>query len=222
MAKSSDPTFDVPNAAMFSAIELNIGILCACLPTLRPLLSAMLPSYFPTAAPYRNVETQDVERTKHQRYPTASSFTYAPGTAKRSYHSRTGSSSTRTNSPRYGHSRVGSKGSSRSYLGTDSELEVIRAPQASFVGTGRPKLVPVRSTPKASAHTDHQVHPLRMSPFQPVIPRLPRLPERMSTFSPIEPVFRSPRQSRHQRQPSRTPVSHKPLPITPFPVMHGL
>jgi hypothetical protein len=222
IANSLDPTFDVPNAAMFSAIELNIGILCACLPTLRPLLSAMLPSYFPTTAPYTNVETQDVERNKHIRYPTASTFTYAPGTPKRSYHSRSGSSGSRAYSPRDGHSRTGSKGSSRSNLGTESELGVLHKPQASFMGNGRRINEPAWNSSRVSAHPDHELHPLRMSPFHPVIPRLPRLPEHTAAFSPIEPVFRSPRQSRHQKRPSRTPVFHKPLPITPFPIIPGL
>ncbi|KAF2689161.1 hypothetical protein K458DRAFT_291797 [Lentithecium fluviatile CBS 122367] len=214
IANSPDPTYDNPNAAMFSAIEVNIGILCACLPSLRPLLSAMLPSYFRSTAPYMNVETRDEERPKHTRYPTVSSVTFVPGMAKRSYHSRTGSNSSQAYTPRYGHSRTGSQGSSRSNLGIENELDVLSS-------SGRGSNGPVRNSPRVSAHPGHQLHPLRMSPFSPVIPRLPRLPEHIAAFGPLSPAFRSSRHSRHQRRASRTPVFQKPLPITPFPIMPG-
>ncbi|KAL4759500.1 uncharacterized protein BDW70DRAFT_161601 [Aspergillus foveolatus] len=43
IADSSDPTYDNVGAATWSAVECNVGIVCACLPTLRPLLSRMIP-----------------------------------------------------------------------------------------------------------------------------------------------------------------------------------
>ncbi|ORY11593.1 hypothetical protein BCR34DRAFT_447226, partial [Clohesyomyces aquaticus] len=46
ISNSKDPTFDNPPAATFSAVETNVGIVTACLPSLRPLLAHMLPSYF--------------------------------------------------------------------------------------------------------------------------------------------------------------------------------
>ncbi|KAF2110268.1 hypothetical protein BDV96DRAFT_464079, partial [Lophiotrema nucula] len=36
---SSDPTFDNAPTATFSVVEINVAIICACLPTLRPLLA---------------------------------------------------------------------------------------------------------------------------------------------------------------------------------------
>ncbi|KAL4886330.1 hypothetical protein BJY04DRAFT_213857 [Aspergillus karnatakaensis] len=43
IADSSDPTYDNIGAATWSAIECNTGIICACLPTLRPLISRIIP-----------------------------------------------------------------------------------------------------------------------------------------------------------------------------------
>ncbi|KAL4996310.1 hypothetical protein BDV10DRAFT_187258 [Aspergillus recurvatus] len=43
IADSSDPTYDNVGAATWSAVECNVGIICACLPTLRPLISRMIP-----------------------------------------------------------------------------------------------------------------------------------------------------------------------------------
>ncbi|RJE26704.1 integral membrane protein [Aspergillus sclerotialis] len=43
IADSNDPTYDNVGAALWSAIECNVGIICACLPTLRPLVSRIFP-----------------------------------------------------------------------------------------------------------------------------------------------------------------------------------
>ncbi|KAL4991621.1 hypothetical protein BDW68DRAFT_198392 [Aspergillus falconensis] len=43
IADSSDPTYDNVGAATWSAVECNVGIICACLPTLRPLVSRLIP-----------------------------------------------------------------------------------------------------------------------------------------------------------------------------------
>ncbi|PYI22949.1 hypothetical protein BO86DRAFT_396732 [Aspergillus japonicus CBS 114.51] len=48
IADSSDPTYDNVGAASWSAIECNTGIICACLPTLRPLVSRILPHLLST------------------------------------------------------------------------------------------------------------------------------------------------------------------------------
>ncbi|CAI6319376.1 unnamed protein product [Periconia digitata] len=37
ISNSDDPTFDNPPAATWSAVEMSVGIVCACLPCLRPL-----------------------------------------------------------------------------------------------------------------------------------------------------------------------------------------
>ncbi|KAL5355418.1 integral membrane protein [Aspergillus floccosus] len=48
IADSTDPTFDNVDAAYWSAIECNTGIICACLPTLRPLVSRVVPHLLST------------------------------------------------------------------------------------------------------------------------------------------------------------------------------
>ncbi|KAE8351747.1 integral membrane protein [Aspergillus coremiiformis] len=48
IADSTDPTFDNVGAATWSAVECNVGIICACLPTLRPLVSRIVPHLLST------------------------------------------------------------------------------------------------------------------------------------------------------------------------------
>lgn len=62
ISNSSDQTYDNPPAATWSSVETNVGIICACLPLLRPLLA----KYFPRAFPSRH-------RSQYSRpnYPAA-------------------------------------------------------------------------------------------------------------------------------------------------------
>lgn len=48
ISNSSDQTYDNPPAATWSSVETNVGIICACLPLLRPLLTKYLPRAFPS------------------------------------------------------------------------------------------------------------------------------------------------------------------------------
>ncbi|KAB8068775.1 integral membrane protein [Aspergillus leporis] len=48
ISESTDPTYDNVGAASWSAIECNVGIICACLPTLRPLVSRVVPHLLST------------------------------------------------------------------------------------------------------------------------------------------------------------------------------
>ncbi|CEJ60339.1 hypothetical protein PMG11_08916 [Penicillium brasilianum] len=48
ISDSMDPTYDNVGAASWSAIECNTGIICACLPTLKPLLSRIIPGLLST------------------------------------------------------------------------------------------------------------------------------------------------------------------------------
>jgi hypothetical protein len=43
ISNSSDPTYDNPPAATWSSVETNVGIICSCLPLLRPLVVRWLP-----------------------------------------------------------------------------------------------------------------------------------------------------------------------------------
>ncbi|KAL4870206.1 hypothetical protein BDV12DRAFT_166386 [Aspergillus spectabilis] len=54
IADSSDPTYDNIGAATWSAIECNVGIICACLPTLRPLVSRIIPQLLPSLTASRH------------------------------------------------------------------------------------------------------------------------------------------------------------------------
>ncbi|CAP98684.1 Pc22g13960 [Penicillium rubens Wisconsin 54-1255] len=61
IAESSDPTYDNVGAASWSAIECNTGIICACLPTLKPLVARIFPgmvSTFNASRPTRGDTTQ--------------------------------------------------------------------------------------------------------------------------------------------------------------------
>ncbi|KAK6526549.1 hypothetical protein TWF694_005131 [Orbilia ellipsospora] len=48
LSQSTDPTWDQPATAYWSAIEMNISIVCACLPALKPLITLIAPSAFDT------------------------------------------------------------------------------------------------------------------------------------------------------------------------------
>lgn len=43
IARSTDPTWDTSTVAIWSCVELNIAIICACCMTLRPLLARLFP-----------------------------------------------------------------------------------------------------------------------------------------------------------------------------------
>jgi hypothetical protein len=46
ISNSTDPTYDNPPAATWSSVEINVGIICSCLPLLRPILTRFLPGGF--------------------------------------------------------------------------------------------------------------------------------------------------------------------------------
>ncbi|KGO43317.1 hypothetical protein PEX1_088880 [Penicillium expansum] len=61
ISDSTDPTYDNVGAASWSAIECNTGIICACLPTLKPLIARIFPgmvSTFNASRPTRGDTTQ--------------------------------------------------------------------------------------------------------------------------------------------------------------------
>lgn len=45
ISNSSDPTYDNPPAATWSSVETNVGIICSCLPLLRPLVVRWMPDH---------------------------------------------------------------------------------------------------------------------------------------------------------------------------------
>ncbi|KAF2853227.1 hypothetical protein T440DRAFT_487680 [Plenodomus tracheiphilus IPT5] len=46
ISNSTDPTYDNAPAATWSSVEANVGIICACLPLLRPLVTRCFPGIF--------------------------------------------------------------------------------------------------------------------------------------------------------------------------------
>ncbi|KAI4926563.1 hypothetical protein J4E85_006857 [Alternaria conjuncta] len=78
IANSTDVSFDNKDHATLSAVEVNVGIICACLPAMRPLFALIAPHYFSTAAQYTDQRAFDIERQKPGAGPRAS---FRPGTA---------------------------------------------------------------------------------------------------------------------------------------------
>ena len=53
ISKAKDITWENPLAAIWSSVEINTGILCSCLPTLRGLITRIFPNLFGThRSPY--------------------------------------------------------------------------------------------------------------------------------------------------------------------------
>lgn len=46
ISNSKDPTYDNTPAATWSSVETNVGIICSCLPCLRPLMARCFPNVF--------------------------------------------------------------------------------------------------------------------------------------------------------------------------------
>ena len=65
---SSDITWDSPASVYWSAIELNVGILCASLPTLRPFLARIWPNAFSSSIGSQRVEGSSGNKSGGQYY----------------------------------------------------------------------------------------------------------------------------------------------------------
>ncbi|KAF2741035.1 hypothetical protein EJ04DRAFT_423379 [Polyplosphaeria fusca] len=195
ISNSTDPTYDNPPAATFSSVETNVGILCACLPAIRPLLSTMLPNYFPATTRLTSMQTNDEERLEHKR--TRSSSTSSPGIS-----SRPATASTRpytAQSSRTSHSRSNSISTTASRNG--SELNAMYTHEAMLHAPARQ--ITISTMPRATLFSGNT-------------PRLPRLPENIALMSPVE---ESARRNGGWRPQLRTSVVQKPLPVTPLPTV---
>ncbi|OAL51164.1 hypothetical protein IQ07DRAFT_507850 [Pyrenochaeta sp. DS3sAY3a] len=213
IANSEDVPFDNTTHAALSAVEANVGIVCACLPAMRPLLALIMPGYFSATARYGDVPTPHVERSKHLRTP---------------------SSSAQSNI-----SRGNRVGLPKSHKPIPLELRNDSKERIPVVDTRIPTIVgssSIRSHSRSTSNTslsnmtgqqkldtrlEGRMNPLRMSP---VTALSPPLPVHLSTISPLAPssfirtptnVVSNTKSPSHARQLSG---SRKPLPITPFPV----
>jgi hypothetical protein len=76
VAKSNDLSFDNTAHATLSAIEVNIGIICACLPAMRPVFALILPKCFSSTMQYTKYPVElDIEQSsalKHVRTASTS------------------------------------------------------------------------------------------------------------------------------------------------------
>ena len=209
ISNSTDVSFDNMAHATLSALEANIGIVCACLPAMRPLFALIVPEYFSAATLYMNAPVLDIEQPKHLR------------TTSRS----TGQNTAQPNTPRAVTPQLPRATISRTSSGIFSVVN--SRPHTPGQSSGKhsrsgsnisSKTAGMRPQP---ARFQGRLHPLRMSPISSSIPSEP-IP--LSTIPPL--VSKS-----HTRQPSNNNASilsatvtqsaldsTKPLPKTPFPV----
>ncbi|KAF2199329.1 hypothetical protein GQ43DRAFT_433488 [Delitschia confertaspora ATCC 74209] len=194
IANSKDPTFDNPPAATLSAVESNVAIICACLPSLRPLLSRTFPNFFPATSQLPSGHKEDEEHAKTTG--TYSSRTYTTGSVH----------------PPADYS----KGIDTPKTSNELELEYAYPEQASVLRTGSRLQGPVRQV--------HIRNPSRAPSIENLEQRLPSISGNLSTIGSFDLSQQSSHQwlstnpKRAQRHRPRPLVLHKPLPITPFPV----
>ena len=219
IANSTDRTFDNSDQATLSGVEVNVGIICACLPSMRPLFALMMPKYFSSAPAYRTVPAHDIERPKDVRALSVSTRVDTPTRSVRPSYSQNGSDLSIDTRQRASdqfiqrtQSRKGSASMAHSRSGSNPSVPV-----------------PLRST--TGPFQGKTINPLRMSPVTPFAPPIPfrlgGLPE--DDTSTLAPSVYSRRPSEASinltrltsKRPPRTPVSTKPLPLTPFPVGSG-
>lgn len=68
LANTDDITWDSPSSAIWSAIELNVGIICASLPTLRPFFTKIWPRAFLSSYNSRMANLEPANGTKGHYY----------------------------------------------------------------------------------------------------------------------------------------------------------
>jgi len=59
-------TYESPLSALWSNVELNVGILCSCVPTLRSCMTRLFPSFFPANTTNPSVPSQFKPNSSHQ------------------------------------------------------------------------------------------------------------------------------------------------------------
>lgn len=55
---TTDVTYESPLSALWSNLELNVGILCSCVPTLRSCMTRLFPSLFPPNASEHGIPSE--------------------------------------------------------------------------------------------------------------------------------------------------------------------
>jgi hypothetical protein len=224
---------------MLSAIETNVAIICACLPSMRPLLTSMMPVYFPEGSQSNNTHRYDVEQPKHVRYHSGSSRPDTADSFVKPDHSRSGSSVSQGYIQPYsasrGHSRSGSTGPlyhttgparsqsvsanhSRTCSITDHSRTPSNSSRLNIPAETELQPLPNQHAVSLSNHNTasqlnvnngHQ-HPMNPLRMSPFSPVIPRLPRLPENMAVLGPLL-------PQDRSTRIPLFHKPLPITPLP-----
>ncbi|KAI0577798.1 hypothetical protein TUN199_08290 [Pyrenophora tritici-repentis] len=238
IANSTDVPFGNPDHATLSAVEVNVAIICACLPAMRPLFALLMPQYFSSAAQLSSFQVLDIERTKAGQKPqTSARPTTRPVTT---YSTRPSTARTHTGFSEIRRPNTATRADS---VQGDFTLQPLK-PTLTRATSGvvpitpvRPSLLRLHSLPghsrnpsnssiqstattttqsRSTMHSHGRLDPLRMSPVTAFSPS-PAFPPPPRAVSPLG-------LSLHRRQPSnasmrpRTPGFDKVLPKTPFPV----
>ena len=131
LANSTDLTFDNSDHATMSVVEANVGIVCACIPAMRPLFALMMPKYFSPAVLGNKEPTKDVERAKHIEYKRTQSV-YQQGNPSQS-----------STQPSWKHSS--SRASLTSKVSLHSRPSTVFAPSSSKASLSSPKPATIRN-----------------------------------------------------------------------------
>jgi hypothetical protein len=157
VAKSNDISWDNPAHASLSAVEVNVAIICACLPAMRPLLALLMPTYFSAAAQYTDVprkldldgswfrketdNTYDDSRSETPRQFTYKATTHVlPGAATPQSHRPSLSRTTTPQNQRPSLSRTSTPGTYRPSLSQTPTAQDHRATMSRTVTPPRPTL----------------------------------------------------------------------------------
>jgi hypothetical protein len=62
---TKDVTYESPLSALWSNVELNVGILCSCVPTLRSCMTRLFPSFFPANTTSLSAPSQNKPHSSH-------------------------------------------------------------------------------------------------------------------------------------------------------------
>lgn len=230
LAKSPDQTFDNSDQATLSAVEVNVGIICACLPAMRPLFAIMMPKYFSPTPVHTTLPANDVESQKDARALSVSTRVNTPVQSLRPTYSRadTSTQSVETLSHKSLHASQCSRSRNDSIAHTRSGSNLSASMTHTRNGSILPasmrhtrsgsnlSVVPLRSD--TGTFQSKALSPLRMSTVTPFAPFAPPIALRRGSVSNDNTSALAP--GSYSRRPG-TPVSTKPLPLTPFPVWSG-
>ncbi|KAF1832109.1 hypothetical protein BDW02DRAFT_581484 [Decorospora gaudefroyi] len=232
ISNSTDVSLDNPAHATLSAVEVNMGIICACLLPMRPLLARILPQYFSAAPQYNNTPLMYFERSKHmQSHPGSTRNHTARTSTLRAVTSRVATpprAASRTDSaqgdiPLQSLKPILSRTPSGRFSVTNSRPTTPHFPSSQVhsrtASNTSANSSAAATRTRSNTNSQSRMDPLRMSPIIPFSPPLP-----IRAASPLAPgsYTRRPSAPRTPVQlPPRTPRTDKRLPITPFPIGPG-